>query len=154
MHPKLKLRLIQLLAIIVVTIASCKQNRLEGEKQRFIDYLQTQYQEKPPEEKHFYILSNSYVCRGCVTKHLIIIDSLASIIPHGITIITTQQFKQLEASHKNVRIKFDREKTLDRENLNLNNLTIYTTERGTVVGISHFGINQEQELVKTLTTNP
>ncbi len=153
MHPKAKFKLVRSLAIISMTLISCLQKPISDEKQRFINYLQMQYQEKPPERKHFYILCNSYLCRGCITKHLSLIDSVASIIPHEITIITTQQFKQLEALEKKLTIKYDYGKTLDREDLNLNNLTVYTTLAGAVVEISHFGINQELQLMETLTAD-
>ncbi len=125
MHNRIKdIILLLIIPFVAVIQLSCTTNAADKENQKFINYLQRQYQIKIPEEKHFYILCNSFVCKGCIDHHLVAIDSLANCYPLGITIISSQRMNILSSINKSIIVKIDTEKSLDRENLNLNNLTI------------------------------
>ena len=56
----------------------------------------------------------------------------------------------LSSINKSIIVKIDTEKSLDRENLNLNNLTIYTTEKGQITEINHIGIDERQKLIEII----
>lgn len=88
--------------------------------------------------------------KGCISRYLTIIDSLLPKSNKNITLITTLDLKVLATLREKMNILQDTKGNLNYENLNLNNLTLFTTKSGEIIDISYYTVNDETLLRKKM----
>lgn len=131
--------------LFVSAAISCKNKTYKDDTSIFKEYLQNNYNlEIPEKNEHYYLLSNSFVCKGCVVKYLHKMNTMIKTKQNHITLITTIDFKILSKLSKKLNVIFDRKGNLDYENLNISNLTIIHTAKGKIVSITNYGISDSE----------
>ncbi len=139
--------------ISFIFFVGCNSENYKKETNILNVYLQENFKESISEDRHFYILLNSYVCKNCISKHIYILDSLLQFKYDNITLISTNKYKNLENLTKKIKILEDKQGSLDYENLNLNNFTLFTTQNGKIVDIRNFGIEDMNNFIHFFNQN-
>ncbi len=137
----------RLTAILTIAyLVSCSCINYKKETKIFEKYLNDNFNKCIEQQRHFYLLSNSYVCKNCISYYLAILDSsMMNANNKNITIITTIDLPGLERLKSKTNFLKDNLGQLNYENLNLNNLTIFYTEYGKIVDITYLPLDKEKE---------
>ena len=144
MTLKNKNRITAILTIAFLVSYSC--SNYKKETKIFETYLNDNFNKSIEQHRHCYLLSNSYVCKNCISYYLAILDSsLMNASNKNITIITTLELPGLERLKSKTNFLKDNLGQLNYENLNLNNLTIFSTENGKIVDIIYLPLDKEKE---------
>ena len=123
----------------------CKPYKYEKETNTFRTYLTDNFSKDIEVKKHYYLLNNSYVCGSCMSSFLTIMDTSINTNNKNITLITTLKFNINKSLSNKIKLLKDNEGQLNYENLNLNNLTLFYTERKRIVKISYFLVGDENK---------
>ncbi len=143
----------KLIVIGLILFFGCNSEKYEEETNIFAAYLQENFQESIGKDKHFYLLSNSYVCKNCLSKYIDISDSLLKLKHDNITLISTNRYENLWKLTKKIKILEDKQCALNYENLNLNNFTLFTTQNGKIVDIRNFGMKDINSFIHFFDQN-
>jgi len=136
---------ILIIAVIVSFLFGCKPDKYENETKILKSYLNDNFSRDIETNKHYYLLSNSYVCKGCISNFLTIIDSLLDSSNKNITFITTVNYDITEKLSGKINLLKDNNGQLNYENLDLNNLTLIYTEKRRIINKSNFLVDSENE---------
>ncbi len=128
-----------LICFLVLLAVGCKEKgNYPAKTEVFQVYLQQQFEEQIPEEKHFYFVSNSIVCYNCVVSLLNVLNNEIEDANAAITIVTALDLPNEEQLSRKFSLKKDLDKNLNNENLDLNNLTLFCTEHHYITEIHDF----------------
>lgn len=136
--------------VVLISLCACTSKPFSAETEIFKNYLHENFNCEIEPDIHYYFLSGSYACKGCISRYLTIIDSLLPKSNKNITLITTLDLKVLATLREKMNILQDTKGNLNYENLNLNNLTLFTTKSGEIIDISYYTVNDETLLRKKM----
>lgn len=129
---------IVLLFAVFFCVASCKTDIYEEETKSLSEYLKANFNKKIGNKSHYYIISNSFVCKGCIASSLSTLDSLLFVKKKSITLIGSIEFSVMDKLEKKISVCRDKNKQIDYLNLGLSNLSIFCTKEQKVIDIKRY----------------
>ena len=126
-------------------LSNCKPEKYEHETKIFEAYMNANFSTSIEQNEHYYLLANSFVCKGGISSYLAYTDSLISTNCKNITLVSTLDYSSSESLSSKVNLLKDSTGQLDYENLELNNLTLFYTKKGKIVNISYFTTSNQNE---------
>lgn len=139
--------------LLSMNVQTCEKSAYDAYNKIFKAYLHENFNMQIEQTTHYYFISNSFVCRGCVQRYLYMLNDFLDEVNDGgdITFIATMNYDILSHLQSKIRVLVDKQRKLDYENLDLNNLNLFVTKDGEIVSVLRISTDDENEFRTTLS---
>jgi len=141
------------IVLLSMNVRTCEKSPYDAYTKVFREYMLENFKLQVEQSTHYYFISNTFVCRGCVQRYLYMLNDFLDEVNGGddITLITTVPYDVLSRLRSKICVLVDKQRNLDYENLDLNNLNLFVTKDGEIGNVRRFSTEDENEFRTALS---